>query len=54
MIGLVKCDNAEVAYRRERELLGKFNDRKYNPKVKFNGVTECFGEIGLDLLTQFN
>lgn len=54
VIGLVKCENAEVAYRRERELLGKYMDMKYHPRVNFNGVTECFSEIGLDLLNRFN
>lgn len=54
VVDLVKCDNAELAYRRERELLRLYADNKYHPTVNFNGVTECFSEIILDMLNQFN
>lgn len=54
VIELLKCDNAELAYRRERELLRQYADNSYHPNIKFNGVTECFSEISVDMLNQFN
>lgn len=50
-----KCYNYEVVYEvsstdgdkiynAEKQLLRKFSDFKYNPKIKFEGYTECFVE----------
>lgn len=54
IIEIFKYDNAELAYRRERELLSRYTDIKYYPTVKFNGVTECFIELPGNILNQFN
>jgi hypothetical protein len=42
----------EFVYNKERDLLNKFKNHKYNPLLKFNGYQECFEEIILNYINE--
>jgi hypothetical protein len=42
VLKIIKSDNGEYIYNLENRVKRKFNSLKYEPKIKFGGMNECF------------
>lgn len=42
VLKIIKSDNGEYIYNLENRIKRKFNGLKYEPKIKFGGMNECF------------